>query len=56
VVHAVKCFVCDSKSISVCSWLECDCVTRRLLCESVCVCVCVTGVWTVQCVVYGDIV
>jgi hypothetical protein len=33
--------VCDSKSVSVCSWLESDCVTCAVLCESVCVCVCV---------------
>jgi hypothetical protein len=50
VVHAVKCFVCDSKSVSVCSWLECDCVICRLLCESVCVCVCY---WSVDCTVCG---
>jgi hypothetical protein len=24
---AVNVFVCNSKSVSVCSWLECDCVT-----------------------------
>jgi hypothetical protein len=52
--------VCDSKSVSVCSWLECECVTCTVLCEreSVCVCecVCVSGVWTVHCVGYGEIV
>jgi hypothetical protein len=29
--------VCNSKSGSVCSWLECDCVTCTVLCECVCV-------------------
>jgi hypothetical protein len=48
--------VCDSKSVSVCSWLESDCVTYAVLCESVCVCVCVSGVWTVHCVGYSEIV
>jgi hypothetical protein len=38
---AVNVFVCDSKSVSVCSWLECDCVTCTVLCERECVCVCV---------------
>jgi hypothetical protein len=48
--------VCHSKSVSVCRWLECDCVTCTVLCESVCVCVCVSGVLTVHCVGYGEIV
>jgi hypothetical protein len=48
--------VCDSKSVSVCRWLECDCVTCTVLCESVCACVCVSGVWTVHRVGYGEIV
>jgi hypothetical protein len=33
----LKVFVCHSKSVSVCSWLECDCVTCTVLCECVCV-------------------
>jgi hypothetical protein len=38
-MDAVKSCMCYSKSISVCSWLECECVTCTVLCESVCVCV-----------------
>jgi hypothetical protein len=33
--------LCVTVSLSVCRWLERDCVTCTVLCESVCVCVCV---------------
>jgi hypothetical protein len=40
---SVNVFVCNSKSVSVCSWLECDCVTctvKRFVCHSKSVSVC----------------
>jgi hypothetical protein len=47
--------LCVTVSLSVCVVVRSD-VLLVQYCVRVCVCVCVSGVWTVHCVGYGEIV